>query len=205
MTYAILLLGVTTALGHNVAKQLSLYAQDLARVAVLIPPTDTKKETKLASGGLEGVYGSLTDPNSYQGFDVVVSTVEDDLCNAQKEHIGAAIAGGVKHFYPAECERFHLLSHHMACTNIVDSQSDGADLRCALARDKPYFADKISVREYLEAQALADSSLGYTYMMTGIQADLLLDANLLGLSKDKRSATYFGDSDAKVSVTHNRE
>ncbi|KIW70796.1 hypothetical protein PV04_03036 [Phialophora macrospora] len=180
MTYSILLLGVTTSLGHKVVRSLALRAQDFGRIAILTDG-DTENEARAASNGLECIAGSLTDPNSYRGFDVVLSMVEDDVCAAQKEYIDAAIGGCVKHFYPAEY---------------------GADLTHALVRDEPYFADKVSVRKYLEARAQADNSLGYTYMMTGVEADLLLKANLLGLSQDKKSATCLGHPDAKVSTTY---
>jgi hypothetical protein len=204
MPYSILLLGVTTMLGQKVARSLALRAQDFGRIAILTGG-DTEKEARAASNELECIAGSLTDPNSYRGFDVVLSMVEDDVCAVQKEYIDAAIVGCVKHFYPAECQRSHVILRRPMCTDIANSSPDGADLTHALVRDEPYFADRISVRKYLEARAQADNSLGYTYMVTGVQADLLLEANLLDLSKDKKSATCLGHPDAKVSTTYSDE
>jgi hypothetical protein len=65
--------------------------------------------------------------------------------------------------------------------------------------------DKLAVRAHLEGRAQKDASLGYTYVMTGVLSDLLLESNMLGLSKDRTSATYFGSPDARVSTTHSAE
>ncbi len=206
MALSILLLGGTSTLAHKVAKDLKLQAHVFARVAALTPSidTDTKRELKTSSV-LEHIFGSPADLESYQGFDVVVFMVEDDLCAAQKEYIDAAIAGGVKHFYPAECQLRPLLSHGECVYDLLTSAPDGPDLANALLQEKLNFAEKISVRKYIEARAQADSSLGYTYLMTGVQANLLLESNFLGLSEDKESATHLGYADAKVSVTHTDE
>ncbi|KAJ9603327.1 hypothetical protein H2200_012105 [Cladophialophora chaetospira] len=183
MTYSILLLGASTSLGRKVSKCLATHAQYLTRIAVLSPGADAdiREEGGDASNRLEHIVGRLNDPTSYQGFDIVVSTIDDDDSAAQKEYFDAAIVGGVRHFYPAEY---------------------GADLTHELVRDQPYFADKISVREHLEAYAQTDASLGYTYLITGVSADLLLEANLLSLSEQKATATHVGYPDALVSVTH---
>ena len=82
---------------------------------------------------------------------------------------------------------------------------DGADLSNALLRNEAYFTDRISVRSHLEARIRADDRLGYTYVMTGIKGDLLLEDNLLGLSKDKKFAHHLGEPDVKVSATHSDE
>src|ERR1700761_3517716 len=37
------------------------------------------------------------------GFDIVISAVGDALCMNQPKYMDAAFAGGVRHFYPAEC------------------------------------------------------------------------------------------------------
>jgi aspartate-semialdehyde dehydrogenase len=107
MTYSILLLGATTTLGQRIAKCLALRAKDFSRTAVLIPSNSGDDATTGARhdpDGFEVIVGSLIDPNSYNGFDIVVSAVGDDLCLTRDEHINAAIAGGVRHFYPTECE-----------------------------------------------------------------------------------------------------
>ena len=106
MTYSILLLGANTTLGVQVAKCLARRAQEFDRVAALTPPTarERENEAKHAPEEVEVITGSLTDRNSYRGFDVLISTVEDDRSATQEDYIEAAIAGGVRHFYPAECE-----------------------------------------------------------------------------------------------------
>lgn len=72
-------------------------------------------------------------------------------------------------------------------------------------RDEPSCSDKLAVRAHLQTRVQKDPSLGYTYVMTGILSDLLLDSNMLGLSEDKTSAKYLGSPDARVSTTHSDE
>ncbi|EXJ66198.1 uncharacterized protein A1O5_10814 [Cladophialophora psammophila CBS 110553] len=79
---------------------------------------------------------------------------------------------------------------------------DGPNLNHAAIRDELYFADKLALRKHIEARVQADTSLGFTYVMTGALSDFLLESNVLGLNEDKRSAIYFGSPDARVSTTH---
>ena len=106
MAYSVLLIGAATPLGLKVSQQLALRTYRFSKVAVLTPHavTDSGTEAKSASPGLEHVDGSYAEPGSYKGFDIVVCTLEDGLCAKQREYFDAAVAGGVKHFYPAECE-----------------------------------------------------------------------------------------------------
>ena len=89
--------------------------------------------------------------------------------------------------------------------DMADSRLDGPDLSRALVRDDPYFASILIVRKQLEIRTQHDDRLGYTYFMTGIQGQFVLEANLLGLSKDTKSAVHLGDSDVRVSITHRDE
>lgn len=84
----------------------------------------------------------------------------------------------------------------------ADSKVDSADLTHPLVRDQTCFLDKIAVRKRLESHAQTHPSLGYTYVMTGISSDLLLDSNMLGLDDDRSSAAFLGSPDARVSTTH---
>lgn len=208
MTYSILLLGASSALGRKVSKYLAIYTQQFTRIAALSLVADAgagqatvneeEQQTKY-------INGRPTDSASYQGFDVVVSMVEAEDDSLRMKYIDAAVAGGVKHFYSAECQPCLLIATCRISWNRANSHTDGADISRAPIRDDPYLSGIVMSRLHLETQARADPSLGYTYLMTGLPADLLLEADLLGLSKNRASATCIGSPDALVSVTHQDE
>jgi len=106
MGYSVLLLGATGTIGSKIAQYLALHKHRFTRAAFLtaLENAGPDKETKYASVKLERVVGSLTDPSSYSGFEIIISAVGDDLCARQHAYIDAAYEGGVKHFYPAECK-----------------------------------------------------------------------------------------------------
>ena len=106
MPFSILLLGATGTIGLKISKELALQKDQFSRAGFLTPMADAgpEKEAKYAAIELERIVGSLSDPQSYEGFDIVVSAVGDALCGKQKDYIDAAFAGGVKHFYPGECQ-----------------------------------------------------------------------------------------------------
>jgi hypothetical protein len=114
MPYAVLLLaGASGDLGQRIARELALQRRQFSRVAWLLYPRDRpdarkEEEASSAIATLEQVTGEWSEPRSYRGFDIVVSAVGEDLCLEQKVHMDAAVAGGVKHFYPEECEHVYL-------------------------------------------------------------------------------------------------
>ncbi|KIX96718.1 uncharacterized protein Z520_07437 [Fonsecaea multimorphosa CBS 102226] len=183
MAYSVLLLGATSRVGRKTLKELALHRQHFSRVAFLLPPSDSayQKEIEYGRTTLECIVGSPSDSKSYQGFQIVISTVEDDVCAKQTEYAEAAFAGGVKHLYSAEY---------------------GPDLNHPAIRDELYFVGKIVTRKYIEGKMQADTSLGFTCVMTGALSDFLLESNVLGLSEDQRSVVYLGHPDARISVTH---
>ena len=105
MTYSVLLLGASGTIGTKIAAELAIHKDELKRVAYLTPLADAgpDKEEKYKALKIERIVGSLEDPSSYQGFNIVVSAVGDALCASQPTYMDAAFAAGVKHFYPAEC------------------------------------------------------------------------------------------------------
>lgn len=124
--------------------------------------------------GLERVVGSLSDPASYKGFDIVISAVGDDLCAKQPEFIDAAFAAGVKHFVPGECEFYFSFVVGGSRGNTAEGRDNdclflvfivGSDMAHPKSRDEAYFQDKIATRRHLEKRIKEDPSLGYTYVM----------------------------------------
>jgi len=81
----------------------------------------------------------------------------------------------------------------------------GPDFSNPVAAQESFFAPKLQVRKALEERASKDNSLGYTYVMTGIFSDFMVENNILGLSEDKRTATFLGDPDSLLTSTHTDE
>ncbi|KAF4630751.1 hypothetical protein G7Y89_g7383 [Cudoniella acicularis] len=182
MTYSILLLGATGFIGSLIAAELAILKEQklLERTAFLTSTSSPEKEAKYAAVPLERITGSLTDPASYRGFDIVISAVGDDLCAQQVEFIDAAFEGGVRHFYPTEF---------------------GADLSHPVSLPEAYFKNKIATRKHLEARVAADPTKGYTYILVGLFTEVFLAYNALGLSEDRRSARIIGAPGERVSIT----
>lgn len=84
----------------------------------------------------------------------------------------------------------------------TDHNTDGADLDRDGTHQERYFKDKLAARRHVEKRAAEDPSLGYTLIMTGIFSDFFIETNTLGLSSDKRSATFTGSPDNRLSTTH---
>jgi len=183
MTYSVLLLGATGTIGGQIAVKLAKYQDKLNRVAFLTSSESggPEKEAKYKTVPLPRVVGSFEDPSSYHGFDIVISAVCDPLCEAQIKYIDAAFEVGVKHFYPAEY---------------------GMDLEREEARAESYFVNKLKVRKHLEEKVSKDPSKGYTYILVGMFSDFTLNYNILFLSDDKKSASFLGEPDAKLTTTH---
>ncbi|CAG8978251.1 hypothetical protein HYALB_00009148 [Hymenoscyphus albidus] len=178
--------GATGTIGSKISHQLSLQKSKFKRAAFLTPLSDAgpKKEDRYAKVGLERVVGSLSDSASYTGFDIVISAVGDDLCAQQHEFIDAAFKGGVKHFVPGEY---------------------GSDMEHPKCRDEAYFKDKVATRRHLEKSIQEDPELGYTYVMVGLFSEYFFEYNILGLSEDKKSATFIGDPEARLTTTLSTE
>ncbi|OQV09700.1 hypothetical protein CLAIMM_13792 [Cladophialophora immunda] len=200
MAYSVLLLGATSRVGSKTLEELALQREHFSRVAFLLPPPDTPyQETEVAPTTLERIHGNPSDSGSYHGFQVVVSAVEDKSWAKQEEYAEAAFAGGVKHFYPAECEScFPSNKTYRA----ADVDGDGPDLNHPAIKNEQFFAGMVAMRKHIEARVQTDNSLGFTCIMTGASSDLLLESNALALSDDQRSAIYLGNPTARVSVTH---
>jgi hypothetical protein len=113
MPSAILVLGAASPIGRKVSTELALQRHQFSRTAFLThvaaAAAGAGEESRYATIDLDRVVGSFSDPNSYRGFDVVLSTTDEDddghsCAQQQTEYIDAAFAGGVRHFYTNECE-----------------------------------------------------------------------------------------------------
>jgi len=106
MSYSVLLIGATGSLGSSIAKKLAKYKSQLSRVAYLTAAGDStpEKEARYKLIPLERVVGDFRDPETYCGFDILISAVNNKALLDQIDYFEAAFAGGVKHIYPSECK-----------------------------------------------------------------------------------------------------
>lgn len=112
MSYSVLLIGSTGFLGSSIAKKLAQYKGHLKKVAYLTATAQNtgEKESKYSSVPLERVVGDFQDPQTYRGFDILISAVTHRVVLNQIKYFDAAFTGGVKHVYPTECMSFTLIS-----------------------------------------------------------------------------------------------
>jgi hypothetical protein len=114
-----------------------------------------------------------------EGFTHVISVVGNDVLRLQPAMIEAAIAAGVRHFYPSEW-------------NSDISQKEIYSLR--------YFRDKQVVRSHLAAKAIEHPDLRYTIFITGIFTEWSV-LEFYGFDHKKLEVTAYGKPDARVGVT----
>lgn len=105
----------------------------------------------------------------------------------------------------------------------------GSDMAHPKSRDEAYFQDKITTRRHLEKRIKEDPSLGYTYVMVriirppfnhsglllngtnsycvkvGLFSEYFFEYNILGLSEDRKSASFIGDPKVKLTTTLSTE
>ncbi|KAJ7472622.1 hypothetical protein FB451DRAFT_1339488 [Mycena latifolia] len=151
----------------------------LTRVAILSDPAKAHKFTDAQENGIEVVLGSYLDFKSYAGFDVVLSLVGSALMRLQPAMIDAALAGGVRHFYPSEFG--------------TDITQDGV-WQCR------FFRDKIVTRDHLAAAAKAHPDFRYTLMLVGACSEWSYGP-FSGVDAAKRTVEAYGYPDAEMSVT----
>jgi hypothetical protein len=97
----------------------------------------------------------------------------------QPAMIDAAIAGGVRHFYPSEWN-----------SDITQREIYG----------NRYFRDKQAVRAYLRSKATATPGFQYTIMITGIFTEWSLD-DFYGFDHNSQTAQIYGEPDKRIGVT----
>ncbi|KAJ7894513.1 hypothetical protein B0H14DRAFT_3081316 [Mycena olivaceomarginata] len=111
------------------------------RIAVLADPTKISRFTDVQSQGVEG-----------GGFDTVISLTGNTAMKLQPGMIDAAIAGGVRHFYPSEL---------------------GTDSYVAIGKRR-YFRDKIATREHLRDRGTRGAGLlNHTAVSYGVPDALI--------------------------------
>ncbi|KAJ6560953.1 hypothetical protein B0H10DRAFT_1966757 [Mycena sp. CBHHK59/15] len=102
MAPSVLIIGASGSLGRPLVEEFQRQKSRFNRVAILSDPDKAYKFADVNKNEIEVVMGSFLDSNSYKGFDVVLSLAGNSVMRLQPAMIEAAIAGGVRHFYPSE-------------------------------------------------------------------------------------------------------
>jgi hypothetical protein len=113
------------------------------------------------------------------GFDVVLSLAGNAMMRLQPGMIEAAVAGGVRHFYPSEF---------------------GTDITQDGVWQFRYFRDKVVTRDHLAAKAKELPDFRYTLMLVGSFSEWAASA-FSGVDMEKHTVSSYGYPDAEISVT----
>ncbi|KAJ7323281.1 hypothetical protein DFH08DRAFT_887843 [Mycena albidolilacea] len=179
MAPSVLIIGASGVVGRPLVQEFLKNKSSFASIAVLSDPTKVSRFTEVQSQGVKLVIGSFLEASSYKGFDTVISLAGNATFKLQPGIIDAAIAGGVRHFYPSEF---------------------GADLSYGKNGKKRYFRDKIATREHLRDRAREVPGFAYTLLMTGGFTEFTAH-EFGGVDLEKHTITTYGTPDAQITVT----
>ncbi|KAJ7340631.1 hypothetical protein DFH08DRAFT_783107 [Mycena albidolilacea] len=183
MAPSVLLIGASGALGRPLVEEFQKQRARFNRVAILADPARAHKFSEVQKNGIEVISGSFLDFKVYQGFDTVLSLVGNALMRLQPAIIEAAVAGGVRHFYPSEF---------------------GTDIALDGVWQFRYFRDKVVTRDHLVATAKRVPDFRYTLMLTGAFSDWAV-GEFSGIDVEKHTVKVYGYPEAEVSVTALKE
>ncbi|KAF7328206.1 NAD(P)-binding protein [Mycena venus] len=178
MAPSVVIVGASGTVGRPLAQEFLKNKTGFGRIAVLADPTKVSRVTDVQTQGVEVVVGSFLEANSYKGFDTVISLTGNTAMKLQPGMIDAAIAGGVRHFYPSEL---------------------GTDSYVAIGKRR-YFRDKIATREHLRDRAREVPGFAYTLLMTGAFTEFV-PSPFNNVDIENHTAGSYGVPDALISVT----
>ncbi|KAJ7705013.1 hypothetical protein B0H17DRAFT_1039030 [Mycena rosella] len=179
MAPSVLIIGGSGAVGRPLVDEFLKQKAKFQRIAVLADPAKVSRFADAQAKGVEIVVGSFLDAKSYAGFDVVVSLAGNAAMKLQPGMIEAAIAGGVRHFYPSEY---------------------GGDISVGEFWKNRYFRDKVVTRDHLAAKAKEHPDFRYTLLMTGPFTEYAV-SSFNGIDFEKHTVEPYGEPGAKLSVT----
>ncbi|KAJ6540867.1 hypothetical protein DFH09DRAFT_991354 [Mycena vulgaris] len=179
MAPSVLIIGASGIVGRPLVQEFLKNKSKFGRIAILADPAKVSRFAEVQAQGVEVVVGSFLEATSYTGIDVVISLAGNAAMKLQPGMIDAAIAGGVRHFYPSEY---------------------GTDLSRGVIGKKRYFRDKIATREHLRARAQEVPGFAYTLLMTAAFTEFTT-SSFTGVDSATHTARPYGRPDAKVTVT----
>jgi hypothetical protein len=182
---SVLVVGATGRFGTYITHALATQRSSFDRIAVFNDtsrPASPEKESTLNSFRSEGV--EVVDGHGYhseqpfRGFDCIIMPLGNHALNQQPTIIDAAIAAGVRHFYPSEF---------------------GADLLVGQNWTQRYYRDKVLTRQHLEKRAQDTPDLGWTYLTIGRLTEwAILDH--FGVDNKNHRAQIYGTKEGRQSL-----
>ncbi|KAJ7133457.1 hypothetical protein C8R44DRAFT_870849 [Mycena epipterygia] len=179
MAPSVLIIGGSGAVGRPLVDEFLKQKSKFQRIAVLADPAKLSRFADAQAKGVEIVVGSFLDAKAYTGFDVVVSLAGNAAMKLQPGMIEAAIAGGVRHFYPSEF---------------------GGDISVGDFWKNRYFRDKVVTRDHLAAKAKEYPDFRYTLVLTGPFTEYAV-SSFNGIDFEKHIVEPYGKPGAELSVT----
>ncbi|KAJ7160643.1 hypothetical protein C8R43DRAFT_1086806 [Mycena crocata] len=179
MAPSVLIIGASGTVGRPLVQEFLRSKTRFRRVAVLADPAKISRFDDVKKDGVEVVVGSFLEASSYKGFDTVISLVGNLAMKLQPAMIDAAIAAGVRHFYPSEL---------------------GADIGRGAHGKIRYFRDKVVTREHLRQRVREVPGFAYTLLMTGAFTEFTASA-FNRIDVEKHTAEPYGTANARVTVT----
>ncbi|KAJ7738358.1 hypothetical protein B0H16DRAFT_1761481 [Mycena metata] len=176
---SVLIIGASGAVGRPLVDEFLKQKSQFQRIAVLADPAKVLRFADAQKKGVEVVIGSFLDASSYKGFDVVVSLAGNAAMKLQPGMVEAAIAGGVRHFYPSEF---------------------GGDISVGNFWQNRYFRDKVVTRDHLAAKAKEYPDFRYTLVLTGPFTEYAV-SSFNGIDFEKHTVQPYGKPNAELSVT----
>jgi len=181
---SVLVIGATGNVGHALSLALLALKPSFTRLAAFnntARPSAEKDRIipELSEAGMEIVTSSTyNDPSLYVGFDAVVMALGNFGNYRQPEIIDAAIAGGVRHFYPSEW---------------------GADIEVGSNKNQQYYRDKVLTRKYLEKKAEEVDGLGWTLVTIGRFTEWSI-TKYFGVDNKEHKAEIYGTENGRQSL-----
>ncbi|KAJ6556013.1 hypothetical protein B0H19DRAFT_1210723 [Mycena capillaripes] len=179
MAPAVLIIGASGLVGRPLVQEFLKNKTKFARIGALADPTKVSRFEEVKTQGVEVIVGSFLEASSYKGFDTVISLAGNVVMKLQPGMIDAAIAGGVRHFYPSEL---------------------GTDLAVGDIGKKRYFRDKIATREHARQRAREVPGFAYTLLMTGAFTEVL-PMWINNVDTEKHTASPYGSPESLITVT----
>ncbi|RVX73842.1 hypothetical protein B0A52_02732 [Exophiala mesophila] len=183
---AVLLVGAASEYGFGqfVLRELVKSRQSFSRIAVYLD-LDRDNSAKmplldrLKQAGIEVVQGKgFESPDTFTGFDCVMSFLGNYGLHLQPQLIDSAIAAGVRHFYPSEF---------------------GADILVGQNWTQRYYVEKVRTRQHLEQRAKDLPELGWTYVLFGRLTEWAVLSHF-GFDNRASRARIYGTPDGKQSL-----
>ncbi|KAJ7739960.1 hypothetical protein B0H14DRAFT_3609853 [Mycena olivaceomarginata] len=167
MAPRVLIIGGSGAVGKPLVDEFLKQRSHFERVAVLADPA---KISRFADAEKKGVEISLMSSSRSRG---------NAAMKLQPGMIEAAIAGGVRHFYPSEF---------------------GGDISVGDFWQNRYFRDKVVTRDHLAAKAKEHPDFRYTLVLTGPFTEYAV-SSFNGIDFEKHTVEPYGKPGAQLSVT----